>query len=300
MLKPHDLLENVLLVIEKDIKNNPNEETLSADCGISPRHLRRLFKFAFNKSLGDYIRSRRLSASLEELYKTNGTIFDIALKYGFEYEQSYIRAFKREFGLTPGDVRKSGRIVTVTPPIHLLNSDRMKNYILLGPEIVMVPQFHLIGKLHKLPHSDSTTIAPQVARQFWEHDRALIPNAVNPQCYIGLLRNQNPEKGVVHYLPSVQVTTLDTIPPGFYGDTFTASLCARFRYIGRHHYYDINTDNAKEMYEAIEAFNNDDQIKYGITYGFSHKIIQFERIDTQAYDGTYCQMEWFTPVFIKK
>jgi hypothetical protein len=28
--------------------------------------------------------------------------------------------------------------------------------------------------------------------------------------------------------------------------------------------------------------------------------LYFERIDTAAYDGTYCQMEWFTPISEKQ
>jgi AraC family transcriptional regulator len=42
-------------------------------------------------------------------------IVDIAIEYGFDYEQSYIRSFKREFGITPGSLRKNGQIVKTTP-----------------------------------------------------------------------------------------------------------------------------------------------------------------------------------------
>jgi AraC family transcriptional regulator len=108
MLRQYDLLKNVLIDIEKGIKEGINLNTLAEKYALSERHLRRLFKFAFKQTLAGYIRSRRLAVSLDDLLKTNSTLFDIALDYGFEYEQSYRRAFKHEFGITPGEYRKAG------------------------------------------------------------------------------------------------------------------------------------------------------------------------------------------------
>ena len=118
MLRPYDLLENVLIDIEEGIREGINSDILAEKYSLSEGHLRRLFRFTFKQSLGGYIRSRRLAASLNDLLKTNSKILDIALDYDFEYEQSFIRAFKGEFGKTPGNLRKSGQIVEVTPPLN--------------------------------------------------------------------------------------------------------------------------------------------------------------------------------------
>ena len=114
MLRSYDLLGSVLIDIEKGIRDGVNVTSLAEKYVLSERHLQRLFKSAFMQSLADYIRSRRLAASLDELLKTNFKLFDIALNHGFCYEQSFIRAFKSEFGMTPGDFRKSGHIVKET------------------------------------------------------------------------------------------------------------------------------------------------------------------------------------------
>jgi len=119
MYKHFELLKNVLFEIERCICEDINTNALAKKFYLSQGHLRRLFSFAFNQSIGDYIRSRRLAASIGALYKTDFNILDIALEYGFEYERSYIRAFKREFGITPGELRKSGQAVKVKPPIYL-------------------------------------------------------------------------------------------------------------------------------------------------------------------------------------
>jgi len=121
MLRSYDLLENVLNDIEEGIKEGINLNTLAKKYSLSERHLQRLFTFVFKQSLGAYIRSRKLSASLDDLLEKKSKILDVALDYDFDYEQSFINAFKREFGMTPGKLRKSGQIVKITPPLQLID-----------------------------------------------------------------------------------------------------------------------------------------------------------------------------------
>jgi len=111
MGKTDNLLEKVLVNIEEGIRDGINVDIVVKKHSLSERHLQRLFKLAFNQSLGFYIRSRKLAASIDDLLNTDLNVLDIALDYGFEYEQSYIRAFKREFGITPGNFRKTGQTI---------------------------------------------------------------------------------------------------------------------------------------------------------------------------------------------
>ena len=119
MIRRYDLLKNVLTDIEEGIRDGINADIIAKRHTLSSIHLQRLFKFAFKQSLGAYIRSRKLTASLESLLNTDSKLISIALDYGFEYEQSYLRSFKREFGVTPGIFRKTGQTVRATPPINL-------------------------------------------------------------------------------------------------------------------------------------------------------------------------------------
>lgn len=111
MRKTDNLLKNILTNIEEGIRDGINVDAIAKQHTLSERHLQRLFKLAFNQSLGFYIRSRKLAASIEDLLNTNLNVLDIALDYGFEHEQSYIRAFKREFGITPGNFRKTRQTI---------------------------------------------------------------------------------------------------------------------------------------------------------------------------------------------
>ena len=114
-------LEGVLIEIERNLKGYISDNELADKFSLSFGHLRRLFKFTFGQPLGTYIRSRKLSSSIDDLLYTDKNIVDIALEYGFDYEQSYIRAFKREFGITPGGLRKSGKIERITPSLYQKN-----------------------------------------------------------------------------------------------------------------------------------------------------------------------------------
>jgi AraC family transcriptional regulator len=295
MKRTQDLLENILLDIEEGIQDNITAYTLSKRYDLSEIHLRRLFSFAFNKPISGYIRSRTLSESLNDLLHTDKNILDIALKYGFGYENSYSRSFKREFGISPNNLRKSGQIVKIQPPLHLFDENKVGGNAFFGPEFVIVPQFHIIGKPHHLPFEISVKTAPNAAKLFWTNECRHIKKVINPDVYIGYTHKINHEKKYSEYLPSVQVQDLSDVPHGLTCTTFNTSMCARFRYIGQHHYCDINREIADKMYSAIHKYMNDENAKYSLL----RDKIYFERIDIKQYDGNYCQMEWFTPVIEK-
>jgi len=109
MKREYDLLNNVLSDIEKGIRTDIKSNVIARKHTLSEGHLQRLFRSAYNQPIGLYIRSSKLTASINDLLNTDSNILDIALDYGFNYEQSYIRAFKRKFGITPGKLRKKGK-----------------------------------------------------------------------------------------------------------------------------------------------------------------------------------------------
>lgn len=292
MLQPYDLLEQLLSTIEESVTESFTITDLSKAFSISAVHLQRLFKFAYGIPLAGYIRSRKLAASVEKLLTTDYHIIDIANEYGFSYEQAYIRAFKKEYHITPGELRRSGEIIRVLPPLQIFPENKLPAGAVFGPDIVMVPGFQLIGKRSVVPFSQSVELPPQLAKSFWQEDSIRIENIAEPNVYYGLTRIHEIRDGYSFYMPSVRVKDISYIPEGMTADSFPSCMCARFRYIGKHHYYDINADMARGMYDAICAFAN----KEGKKYETLQEKLYFERIRDEDYDGTYCQMEWFTPI----
>jgi AraC family transcriptional regulator len=85
---------------------------LEKKSGLSRFQLTRLFLKLTGYFPIDYIRRRKLSKSIPELYNKR-KIIDIAMDYGFEYEQSYIRAFRSVYNFSPTQLRKQEQEVTL-------------------------------------------------------------------------------------------------------------------------------------------------------------------------------------------
>lgn len=100
--------------IERNLKNPVTTEDISRDAGYSPWHFQRLFRAETGYALKDYFRKRRLAAAARELAERDRKVIDVALDYGFGYEQSFIRAFEREFGVSPGAFKRQRVSVEIT------------------------------------------------------------------------------------------------------------------------------------------------------------------------------------------
>ena len=71
-------------------------------------------------SVAEYIRRRRLSQAAFDIQKGNERIIDIALKYGYESQPSFTRAFKELHGTTPSSAQKINIALKAYPPISFV------------------------------------------------------------------------------------------------------------------------------------------------------------------------------------
>jgi len=301
-MNPYDLLESVLVAIENGLKDDITIDVLADKFKLSTRHLQRLFSMAFNQSPGAYIRSRKLAASIDDLLNTNLNILDIALDYTFEYEQSYIRSFRREYGITPGDLRKTGKILKITPPLQLFNSQKYPSGVMFGPEIVVVPQFCVIGKRHKMPPRDGIVMPQSFVKQFLEKERQNIPNPINQNKLIYVTSEGEEDAEYAYSMPALQVRTLDAIPEGLDGYTFPTSLCAKFHFICSDP-DEFNLYVGDEMFKAINDFMDSEDQKYFLERKKVDIVISdpSDRYETHSQNEPWrlTEIEWFSPV-IKK
>jgi endo-1,4-beta-xylanase len=128
-----NVLEGVIAEIENSLKSDVNADALADEFSLSSIHLQRLFKQTFRKTIGSYIRSRKLSASIGDLLHSSLNVQDIAMEYGFSFEQAYILSFRNEFGFTPGDLRRNRQLVKTTPSLFSFGTKSMyQNYFLVG------------------------------------------------------------------------------------------------------------------------------------------------------------------------
>jgi two-component system, response regulator YesN len=97
--------------IRRYIKENHSNPDLSLNhlCdqfGLNGKYISRMFKEEFGEKLVDYMVSVRIEKSKELLNGTSLSVQDIAQAVGYVHDISFIRAFKKVVGRTPGEYRK--------------------------------------------------------------------------------------------------------------------------------------------------------------------------------------------------
>lgn len=73
---------------------------------LSTGHFARAFKATMGEAVWAYVQRRRGERAMEMLKSTSLAIADIAFSLGFSNQAHLTRCFKRQFGVTPGQVRR--------------------------------------------------------------------------------------------------------------------------------------------------------------------------------------------------
>jgi len=93
--------------IENNIESSLPLDFISQKSGYSKWHVQRIFKKNTGLKIADYIRKRKISKAALAIKLTDSTIYDIALEFGYDSQQTFTRAFKKYFLISPGAYRKS-------------------------------------------------------------------------------------------------------------------------------------------------------------------------------------------------
>ena len=117
------------------IENNLNEEIrmeeIADSAGFSKYHFQRVFKRETGLNLYEYIQKRRLAEASSLLRNTNIRILDIAVYLCFESQEVFTRAFKKVYGLPPGQYRKALKNLT-NGGMNMKRNTEIKHWIITG------------------------------------------------------------------------------------------------------------------------------------------------------------------------
>lgn len=166
------IIRDLLTWLESHLDQPLSLDHVAARAGYSKWHLQRMFKDVTGHAIGAYIRARRLSKAAVALRVTARPILDIALQYRFDSQQTFTRAFKKQFAQTPALYRRSPEwsAFGMRPPI------RLGEFTLPQPHFVTLPETHLLG----ITQSYSCTLEQvseyrnEMRMQFW---RQFLSNA---------------------------------------------------------------------------------------------------------------------------
>lgn len=96
----------VIESIEANLSVTPTLGSLGLIAGVHPSHLARAFRRTTGETVGAYVRRRRLEQADQALAAAGASIAQVALKAGFCDQAHFTRAYRRQFGRTPGQRRR--------------------------------------------------------------------------------------------------------------------------------------------------------------------------------------------------
>lgn len=159
------------------IENNLYEPIVACDVAkavtYSYYHFHRYFSAVMGETIGSYIRNRRLTQAAWELVHSEKRVTDIAFSLHFETVESFTRAFKNRYFLTPTAYRKNGIDVLIGYRKSAQDIDNtIVTHLGLSPEIVTVPVIYIMGFRFK------TTINGNESVGKWQQFNSQIPKSI--------------------------------------------------------------------------------------------------------------------------
>lgn len=290
MIDTKDALEQCFNYIESNINDKISLDDISIYAGVSKYYLHRMFKSLTGETIMDYVQSRKLTSSINELIGTKMRIIDIALEYGFDHEQSYIRAFRKKFGYTPQKVRHDQISIGIKEKININDIIAINNSVTYRPFYVFKQKFDIVGIQHKILSKSGDNIANIHGQNFFYNNKFKIANALNPQVYIGYTNWKGYDEGYIYYMPSVQVSDLTEIPEGMTGISIPAHKYVVFRFVGFFHPDKIKGRQVGRL--LVHLYR-----KWITNSGFkSADQFRFEYVDTSLSNDNYCELDIYQPI----
>lgn len=207
-------MQKILKEAVKIIENNLSYEGLCVNfvakhIFLSPFYFQRLFFRLTQKSVGAYIRERRLTEAGNDI-KMGVSILDTAYKYGYTSQEAFSRAFKNFHGVTPSTAKK-GTIISCCPPINV--EYIMKGDVYMDFTIEKENEFEIAVLIETFDGETSNTEIPK----FWDkYYQGRYQDKVPPMLGVCLPNlNDNNQNGEFRYGIGSLKEYCSQIPRGF-------------------------------------------------------------------------------------
>ena len=154
--------------IEQNLSGTLDIEEIAKKAALSPFYYQRIFGALCGMTVGEYIRTRRMTLAAQELACSEYKVIDIAVKYGYDSPDSFAKAFQRFHGITPTQARESGANLRSFAPLHIkitLEGGNMLDY-----KIVEKAPFTVMGIKKRFSAETSYKEVPEFWGE-WMSDR---------------------------------------------------------------------------------------------------------------------------------
>lgn len=205
--------------------------------GLSQWHFQRVFRALTNETLKTYIRSRRFAKALDQLLGTKLPILDIAFAAGYETQESFTRAFKSCFRITPGQYRAFGSRSLFVKKVEV-DADYLRHIhrnVSLVPELYEQRAMQLVAMrtLFYGIDSEKNNLAkklPPLWASFLSR-LAEVPHAVPGVCY-GVVSPVRESSDQLQYFAAIEVSQQAALPDGMQAIEVPSARYAKFGHQG--------------------------------------------------------------------
>ena len=224
--------------IESNLDFDISLAQVAKEAALSQWHFQRIFKALTNETLKTYIRSRRLSTSLDKLLNTKMRIIDIAVSAGYDSQESYTRAFKALFNLNPNEYRRLGDNSLFLKKLEF-DTEYLKHIninLSLKPDVYSQKSMILVGlkTCFYSVDSDKNNIGeklPALWLMFLERINEIKNITRGSPCY-GVIQQVKHNTDLLEYYAVIEVESLELMPKDMVSIAVPASNYAKFTHKG--------------------------------------------------------------------
>ncbi|NLK59978.1 MAG: AraC family transcriptional regulator [Treponema sp.] len=198
-------LNQALGYMEDNLEKTVEIEEAARLANCSLFHFCRMFEVVFGTGPAEYVRRRRLSRAALDLAAGKDKVIDVALRYGWESPESFAKAFRRCFGITPSEARQNDIELETWPPIQLaviLKGDKTMKYRIIEKDTI-----ELAGVSLRTTNTDGENM--KVIPEFWQENSSNgTATAIGKNCgsmgMFGVCYDYNPKDNSFAYAIAVE------------------------------------------------------------------------------------------------
>lgn len=162
-------IQKAIEYMEENILENINYEDVAKQVYMSNYHFHRLFSMITGITANEYIRNRKLSMAGQELIMSNKKVIDIAMKYGYNFPESFTKAFSRFHGVTPMVAKGSGIQLKSFNPLVI--KIKLEGGTTMEYKIVEKEEFKLLAKVKTFKNESISEEGNTEIPEFWKECR---------------------------------------------------------------------------------------------------------------------------------
>lgn len=91
--------------LEEHITEDITIQSIAKEATLSEWEFQRIFSFLTKTTVAQYLRQRRLALAASDLITAKEKMIDLAMKYGYESQAAFSRAFRQQYQVSPSSVR---------------------------------------------------------------------------------------------------------------------------------------------------------------------------------------------------